>query len=749
MLSSFKQLLKGQAWNRIGRVSAVRLFFIVATMSSAFLLPRSIAAPSTREVKRVLIFYEFGLYSPGVATIDQGILAELDKSPYQIELYREYLETTLFPDVRSQTEIREWYIHKYQQRRPDLIITVGPSPLQFMVDAHAKFFKDIPIVFTTSATMAPANLDAQFSGVEEENIEVRKTVDVALTLQSGTKRVVVVAGTAPYDRYALTEAKQDLRSYDSKLDITYLTDLTMPQLLEKLEHLPEHTIVLLTNFAQDASGAKFISSRQAAPLIATSANAPVFSISDVDVGYGEEGGSVVSFAKEGQIVGDTALRILKGERVQDIPTVKLPNIYLFDWRALKRWGLKESNLPPGSIVLNREPTLWESYKWYIVGGLSLILLQTLLILGLLWQRAIRRKTEAQLRRSEEKFSKSFRHSPLVITITRISDARYLEVNDAFEEETGWKREEVIGRTPFDIHLWEDPEKRARITAQLLANGTVRDVEFKVRRKDGQILTALGSAELIEVNGEPCTLSVATNITERKAAEEVLAGVSRKLVEAQEAERTRIARELHDDINQRLAMVAINLKMLKHDLSGSGANTSHRIEEACAQVSELENDIQTLSHRLHSSGLEYLGLEAAVSGFCRELSERQNLEIHVRFDNVPETLPHEVSLCLFRVLQEAVHNAVKYSGVREFDVSLTGMSNEIQLAVHDTGVGFDPSHASNGHGLGLTSMRERLRLVNGQLSIESKPQHGTTVLARVPLDASVSAEPGIASADAVA
>ncbi len=234
---------------------------------------------------------------------------------------------------------------------------------------------------------------------------------------------------------------------------------------------------------------------------------------------------------------------------------------------------------------------------------------------------------------------------------------------------------------------------------------MRDLEFRVRIKDGQILTALGSAELIEVNGEPCALSVAADISERKMAEEALAGVSRKLIEAQEAERTRIARELHDDINQRVAMLAINLKAVKQDPSFSEAATSRRIEEACAQVSGLENDIQALAHRLHSSGLEYLGLEAAVSGFCREVSEQQNLSIQVHFDGVPHELPHEVSLCLFRVLQEAVHNAVKHSGVRDFEVSLTGVGNEIELSVHDSGMGFDPEAVRLKQGLGLISMRE--------------------------------------------
>jgi signal transduction histidine kinase len=129
-------------------------------------------------------------------------------------------------------------------------------------------------------------------------------------------------------------------------------------------------------------------------------------------------------------------------------------------------------------------------------------------------------------------------------------------------------------------------------------------------------------------------------------------------------------------------------------------------------------------------LEYLGLTAAAVGFCKELSGRQGVKIDFLCDGLPEDLSSEVSLCLFRVLQEALHNAVKYSGVGEFEVSLTGSLNEVQLRVHDSGAGFDPTIASNGHGLGLTSMKERLRLVNGKLSVDSSLHQGTTVFASV-------------------
>ena len=217
----------------------------------------------------------------------------------------------------------------------------------------------------------------------------------------------------------------------------------------------------------------------------------------------------------------------------------------------------------------------------------------------------------------------------------------------------------------------------------------------------------------------------------KAGREAISGFSRRLIEAQETERTRIARELHDDISQRLAMVEVALKMLKQDLPDSERKTSRRIDEACTQVSELENDIQALSHRLHPSKLEYLGLEAAASSLCRELSERQNVKIDFRCDGLPEDLSDDISLCIFRVLQEALHNAVKYSGVDEFEVSLEYVSHKIQLRLHDSGAGFDPTLTTAEHGLGLTSMNERLKLVSGELSIHSRPHEGTTIVARVP------------------
>jgi len=217
------------------------------------------------------------------------------------------------------------------------------------------------------------------------------------------------------------------------------------------------------------------------------------------------------------------------------------------------------------------------------------------------------------------------------------------------------------------------------------------------------------------------------VTDHKVAVEALSGMTRKLVEAQEQERARIARELHDDINQRLAMLAVELEQLKENPS----EIESRVQDLRKQTAEISNDVQALSHDLHSSQLEYLGVVGGMKSWCKEFAERQKLEIDFRSD-VSSVLPGAVGLSLFRVLQEALSNAIKHSGVKQIEVQLREDSREIHLVIRDLGRGFDVEVASQGKGLGLTSMRERVRLVNGTISIESKSMSGTTIHVRVPL-----------------
>ena len=357
-----------------------------------YLLLQSIANSQLKEVRRVVVFYELGLSSPAVALIDREMRATLDDSRYQIELYPEYLETTLFDDPADQQEFRESYIRKYQRRRPDLIIALGPSPVRFMFDSHEKFFAGIPIVFGGTSEQQADNpsLDSHFAGCWEI-FEPAKTLDMALRLQPGTRHVVVVGGVSSFDKHLEAIFRESLHSYEASLDFTYLTDLDMRGLLERLKHLPDHTIVLYTHIGMDAKGTRYVGASQAGPMVTSAANAPVFGPSDVDLGHGEVGGYLESFAKEGRIVGGIAIRILNGERPQDIPIMRGANAYMFDWRALSRRGFKENVLPAGSAVLFRPPSLWERTKWIWVAAVLAILCLCILALYLRLKRAKNRQ----------------------------------------------------------------------------------------------------------------------------------------------------------------------------------------------------------------------------------------------------------------------------------------------------------------------------------------------------------------------
>lgn len=279
----------------------------------------------------------------------------------------------------------------------------------------------------------------------------------------------------------------------------------------------------------------------------------------------------------------------------------------------------------------------------------------------------------------------------------------------------------------------DRERIIELTRVMIETGQPAEAEWRAVWPDGSVHWIAGRGQVfMGESGEPSRmLGVNMDITERKRAEAALSAMTRKLIEAQEQERARIARELHDDIVQRLVLLALEIGMVQ-DCSEKPSEVRVQTHELSERAKKISSDIQALSHELHSSKLEYLGVVRGMKSWCNEFSERHGMVVEFKSSGSLNALAPEISLCLFRVLQEALRNAAKHSGVKRIEVQLMEHANEIHLTIEDRGNGFDVEAARQGPGLGLTSMQERVRLADGTIEIQSDAVGGTTVRVRVPI-----------------
>jgi PAS domain S-box-containing protein len=295
-----------------------------------------------------------------------------------------------------------------------------------------------------------------------------------------------------------------------------------------------------------------------------------------------------------------------------------------------------------------------------------------------------------------------------------------------------------------------PKDREKFALDYSANFEARlefKIEFRLRRSDGQYRWVLNlGVPRYDTSGHFVGyIGCCIDIEERRAAEAAVVEVSGQLITAQEEERARIARELHDNLSQRMAMLEIGLQQLRTKPSELSHMAKKHLNDVEKIANEISSDIHHLSHRLHPSKLHNLGLVVALHGLCNEISEQSGVKIHFTYRAVPRALPSDISLCLYRISQEALNNVVRHSSAREATLELSRTNHTIGLCISDAGLGFSPEQVQEKAGLGLVSMRERLRLVGGQLSIVSEPFHGTQVCAQVPLtDRSVPEENGSAA-----
>ena len=684
-------------------------------------------AADSAPAKNVLILYSFSkrdLLDP--QSLEATVRAHVSAP---VNFYVEYLEAQRFGSRDYEKSLGETLRQTYARQKLDLVIVAVYPALQFAIDFREKIFPDVPIVFMM---IVPARLQGHklWPGVTGVTLrgDVRGTLDLALHLNPDAKNVAVVGGTSEFENFWVNVTHQEIHLRPEGLNQIDLVGLPPDELLRQVSALPPHTVIIFELVPQ-ASLQLAMSTEDI--LEAISRQFPTYCIHDICFDHGAIGGSFPDLEEQAQNAGLLAARILSGENPETIPVIHashvLPEV---DWRELRRWNIPESALPAATIVLHRQPTVWQQDRKYVIAGVVLIVVQTLLIIGLLWQRRRKQKAEASLSESEKRFRALAATTPSLLWICG-EDGVVTYLND--------RRTNFAGRDPNPgsaddwtalIHP-DDLQNVLRANSQALARQEGFSKEYRLRGGNGEYRWMMDVAvPRLNADGSFAGfIGSATDVTDQKLAQEALERMGGKLIEAQEKERSRIARELHDDICQRLALLSLEVELLNQGSEGPAKAGFAEIQQRCTEIA---GDVQALSHQLHSSKLDYLGLEAALRSCCDEFSSKYDVVVEFKPENVPVRLPGDVSLCLFRVAQEALQNAMKYSGVHRFSVDLRATAEHIGLEVSDAGVGFNVETAMRSGGLGLISMPERVHLVKGVFTVESKVNAGTRIVAIIPL-----------------
>jgi PAS domain S-box-containing protein len=356
------------------------------------------------------------------------------------------------------------------------------------------------------------------------------------------------------------------------------------------------------------------------------------------------------------------------------------------------------------------------------------------MLGLARDVTEQNRAEQALRESEERFRLVADKAPVLIWMAG-TDKLCTFVNKGWLDFTGRSMHEELGEGwAASVH----PEDLARVLGIYSSAFAARadfQVEYRLRRFDEEYRWILDhGVPRFEANGTFCGyIGSCLDITDRKSQEASLQELSGRLITAQEEERTRIARELHDDLSQRMARLMIRLERCERSMPEISSNSREQLGAVAELAKDVSSSLRGLSHLLHPATLATLGLVTSIGGFCREFSEQHDLRVQFVYKHISKDIPEDVSLCLFRVIQESVRNVLRHSGATEARITLTGYGDRINLSIEDSGIGFDPKKSYEKRAtLGLVSMRERVRLVGGQLSIESEPSGGTRIRVQVPL-----------------
>lgn len=494
-------------------------------MASAHLLGSVVPSQnSSNPPKRVLLLYSFDSNEGMYTGFDHVLRAELQSGVRdRVEFYTEYLDLVRFPSTAHAANLVKLLKLEFAEQRPDLIVPVSYAAVQFLLGQGKELFPGTPIVALFNARrqdelsrrIATATAGRSITGVASTD-EPARTLDLALRLQPDTQSLVVVLDSSPVGNSWFEQLKQDLSAYRQRVAVTYLTGLSMDELLRQVAKLPPHTIILSTFFFQDARG-QFFLPEEALDLITRAAPAPVYGIYASYIGHGVVGGRMTNSENLGRKLAELAERVLNGENTGSIPIVVDNSAQdTVDWRQLRRWHISEKRVPPSTLELFREPSIWERYRFPIMAVIAFCILETLLILVLLLNVRRRRQAEKSLQREKNLADAVIESLPGVFIL-----------QDQAGNNLRWNKnaERLIRHLPGSVPVLgnvvqEQREAVQRAKDEVLARGSGH-VEVDMLAYGGGTVPYYFSGVRVELEGKPCVAAVGLDLTERRRADEAV------------------------------------------------------------------------------------------------------------------------------------------------------------------------------------------------------------------------------------
>jgi PAS domain S-box-containing protein len=512
-------------------------FLLLLLIAAPFLLTTDASAqPATRQV---LILTGADPNHPGFSAITQSVRSIIrDGSKGRVELLYELQEGFIREpgSPREDSELVSYLERKYGGKNIDLILSAAAPRFRLLLKSNPDLFAGVPKVFYDfEEQREPTYRDVgrDITGVWAR-IDYRQTLDLAFALQPDARRVVVVSGNSAEERAVLERARSEFRSYEGRAEFTYLTDLTLAELKDRLAALPRDSIVFYLIFYADKAGNRY-PGPEALSIVAPTSGAPVYGNSDSYMGAGIVGGSLIDFKAIGQRLGDVCLRVLNGERPADITSYTAPNVVTFDWRELRRWGISEESLPPGSVVKFRQFSFWESYRWYIVGGVAACVLEGLLIAYLLIALKRRRRAEREHKRmaalveaEHRRLNETVSNVPGIVWETLIDPKtdtpKTLFISDYVEKMLGYTPEEWLSAPSglgYILMPKEDQERATRASEEVRRSGKEVVLQHHWRAKDGRVVRVESYlSPMVNGGGQVVGLrGVTLDVTEKMLTEE--------------------------------------------------------------------------------------------------------------------------------------------------------------------------------------------------------------------------------------